>query len=164
MVEHPEFMVPMPRFLILIGCILAISSWGCSEPADTPDEALREYMRSYYLGEDEQAWEMVAREDREQITAAHEGLVKMGVENPPKGYELMLARRVPSPYALKRLEVVGESPAEPKKGDVATVKLEFRDGRVEHARLDHDGEHWRVRLAVAATPPAEQKQPEGAPK
>jgi hypothetical protein len=154
----------MPRFLILVGCFLVVSSWGCSEPANTPDEALREYMRSYYLGEDEKAWEMVAKEDRDQITAAHDGLVKMGVENPPAGHELMLARRVPSPYALKKLEVVGDAPQEPKKGDVATVKLEFRDGRVEHARLDHDGERWRVRLAVAATPPATQKTaPAGEP-
>lgn len=147
--SSPEFMVSMSRHLILVGCLVSLVSSGCSEPGDTPDEAMREFLRSNYLGEDEKAWAMIAEQDRAQITAAHDGLAKLGVKEPPKGHELLLIRRISSPYALKKLEVVGQAPEAPKKGDKATVKLEFRDGRVEHARLDHDGEQWRIRLAVA---------------
>ena len=139
----------MKRPIALLLCLgILWTQGGCESSGETPEEVTQEFLHHLYLREPERAWELVDPQDQAMIEQAQQGLKQAGVKEIPRAHELLLTRRVSSPYALKEATLVGEAVA--KKGERAQVKLLFRDGRVEHAYLDHDGTAWRVRLSVGS--------------
>ncbi len=131
----------MRTWIVLI--VLSSLLWGCDAGPETAQDTFKQYLRHVYLNQDEEAWELVWPEDREQLVVLKEELEEAGTTHEIETHETLLVRAIVNPYAIKSVEMDAEQAADTNH---ATLSYELVDGRQGKAQMRRRGEQWYLKI------------------
>lgn len=117
-----------------------------------PKAAFQQYLMHWFKGEREEAYAMIAPEDRKVLEAPLEELEgRLQGSKTPSAKEMLVAGRVDNPYDIKRIDAKPELESEPEPGTKVELTLSYQDGRSGSATMMWDGESWFVDLPLESS-------------
>lgn len=139
----------MERVGRLVCGVIALSSLlaGCGEDRpETAQDTFKAYLRNVYLNKDEEAFKLVAPEDRARLITLQDELGAAGAQKKLAEHETLLVRAIVNPYALRSVEM--EEEKEGGEPGVTTLRYTLVDGQKGEARMVRGGsdQQWYLKV------------------
>jgi hypothetical protein len=129
---------------VLLTSLLVLLTSGCSSGPETAQDTFKQYLRHVFLNQDEQAWELIVPEDRDELVTLKQKLKSAGTSYELEAHETLLVRAIVNPYAIKSVMMLDA--VKDQAADEATIEYELVDGRKGIARMKRVQEQWYIKI------------------
>lgn len=134
----------------LLGMGAALLLGGCQEP-ERPEESLRTFLEALYANQGEEAWPYLTQEAQGKLQGRADRINKANgsPEAAIEPYDLLTTSGFLKPHEI---ESITRAQPQDEPGERLELIIKTRDERELPVTMIHQGEHWRVSLALPETP------------
>ena len=144
---HPHTIVILIAYVFCtVGCQSA-EPWN--EPG--PEDTFESFLIHWFRGDAEQAFQMIAPDDREALTAEIGAVANLGIK--PKPWEMLVVAEVENVYDVAKIVAKPSRFEErPADGTIVTLTVKHQDGSANEAQMVWREDRWYVDFPLQKAP------------